>query len=123
MFNWIKPKTTQDEPQAAPSAPQQTEGVSKKDQLIREAMGHAKNAREAIGEETLSKVRALMEKQQQAQKSPEQKAKEAMKSLAPEAYHALEVSPMEQAKKILQSMEPNKLADHLRLLREYDKTN
>lgn len=123
MFNWIKPKTTPTG-SASPPATQQNEGVtSKKDQLIREAMGHAKTAREAIGEETLSKVRAMMEKQQQAQKTPEQKAKAALKSLAPDAVHANEVSPMEQAKKILQSMEPEKLADHLRLLREYDKTN
>lgn len=112
MFNWTKSKNP-------PAVQQNTAEMSKKDQLIHEAMGHAKTAREAIGEETLAKVRAMMEKQQQAQKSPEQKAKEAMRSLAPEA----ENSPMEQAKKILQSMEPEKLAQHLRLLREYDKSN
>ncbi|PZP56606.1 MAG: hypothetical protein DI586_03065 [Micavibrio aeruginosavorus] len=116
MFNWTKSKN--------PPAVQQNQGeISKKDQLILEAMGHAKNAREAIGEETLAKLRSLMEKQQQAQKTPEQKAKEAIRSLAPEAVAAVENSPMEQAKKILQSMEPEKLAQHLRLLREYDKSN
>ncbi len=116
MFNWTKSKNP-------PAVQQNTAEMSKKDQLIHEAMGHAKTAREAIGEETLAKVRAMMEKQQQAQKSPEQKAKEAMRSLAPDAMAAVENSPMEQAKKILQSMEPEKLAQHLRLLREYDKSN
>lgn len=117
MFNWIKPNTP-----PAPSATQQENAPkSKKDQLILEAMGHAKTAREAIGEETLAKVRDIMQKQQQAQKTPQQKAQEAMKSLAPEVYAAKEVSPMEQAKKILLSMEPDKLSNHLRLLREEDK--
>ncbi len=119
MFNWTKSKNP-------PAAQQNQAELSKKDQLIREAMGHAKNAREAIGEETLAKVRSLMEKQQ-AQKiqesTPEQKAKEAIRSLAPEATRIAENSPMEQAKKILQSMEPERLANHLRLLREYDKSN
>ena len=120
MFNWIKPKAD-----SVPSvAPQQNQATSKKDQLIQEAMGHAKIAREAIGEETLAKVRAMMEKQQAQkiqQKTPQQIAQEAMRSLAPEAAAAKEVSPMEQAKKILLSMEPGKLAEHLRLLREEEK--
>lgn len=117
MFNWIKPKTSE-----VPSAAQQNDQPkSKKDQLIDEAMGHAKNAREAIGEETLAKVRDLMHKQQQAQKPPEQRAQEALKSLAPSAVESKEVSPMEQAKKILLSMDADKLSDHLRLLREEDK--
>lgn len=115
MFNWIKPKNS------APAAVQQSDSaLSKKDKLIREAMGHAKIAREAIGEETLSKVREIMQKQQEAAKTPEQRAKEALKSLAPNVHND-DVSPMEQAKKILLSMEPERLAEHLRMLREEDK--
>jgi len=117
MFNWIKPKNSAPAP-----AQQQDVALSKKDRLIREAMGHAKTAREAIGEETLAKVRDIMQKQQQAAKTPEQRAKEALKSLAPDV-HSDEVSPMEQAKKILLSMEPERLAEHLRMLREQDKLN
>lgn len=115
MFNWIKSKA----PSA--SAPQQNSAaLSKKDQLIREAMGHAKSAREAIGEETLAKVREIMEKQQAAKQDPNKKAKDALKSLAPHV-HADTTSPMEQAKKILLSMDTVKLSDHLRALREEDK--
>ena len=115
MFNWIKPKVPAD------SAPQQNSAsLSKKDQLIREAMTHAKTAREAIGEETLAKVRELMEKQQAAKQDPNQKAKDALKSLAPHV-HADTTSPMEQAKKILLSMDTARLSDHLRMLREEDK--
>lgn len=116
MFNWIKPKA--DSPASA--AQQENQPLSKKDQLIREAMSHAKNAREAIGEETLAKVRDMMQKQQEAKKSPEQRAKEALKSLAPDV-HDNDTSPMEQAKKILLSMDSGRLAEHLRLLREEDK--
>ena len=123
MFNWIKPKTPPSAPpgsRIASNAPQH----SKKDQMIAEAMAHAKTAREAIGEETLAKVRDLMQKQQQAQQKQKEDAgvaaKKALKSLAPHV-HTDDVSPMEQAKKILLSMEPEKLAQHLRLLREEDK--
>ncbi len=121
MFNWIKPKNPPVSESSPPTMPDQAP-KSKKDDLIREAMVHAKTAREAIGEETLAKVRDIMQKQQQKQQTPEQKAKAALQSLAP-AAHADLTSPMEQAKKILQSMEPGKLADHLRLLREHDKTH
>ena len=117
MFNWIKPKNS-----TPADAPQQAQAPNKKDALIREALAHAKTAREAIGEETLARVRDLMQKQQQAPKTPEQRAKEALQSLAPNV-HSTDISPMEQAKKILLSMEPEKLADHLRLLREHDKIN
>ena len=119
MFNWIKPNPGSKTDSVPATAPQQNQAAaSKKDMLIQEALGHAKVAREAIGEETLAKVRAMMEKQQQAKKTPEQKAQEALKSLAPASN---EVSPMEQAKKILLSMDPQRLSDHLRLLREEDK--
>jgi hypothetical protein len=64
-----------------------------------------------------------MQRQQQAQKTPQQRAQEAIQSLAPSAAVSGEVSPMEQAKKILLSMEPGKLADHLRYIRDQDKPN
>ena len=118
MFNWIKPKNSpaaSSRQTARPADLSAADPQSKKDALISEAMSHAKVAREAIGEETLQKIRHMMEKQQQAktQLPPVAAAKEKQG----------EISPMEQAKKILQSMEPHKLADHLRLLREHDKNH
>ena len=117
MFKWIKPKNPV--PAITPASQPQQSG--RKEQLIREAMTNAKTAREAIGEETLAKVREMIQKQQQAQKTPQQRAQEAIKSLAPPSANPDEVSPMEQAKKILLSMEPAKLAEHLRYIRDQDK--
>lgn len=115
MFHWLKPKNAP----SGPSQTQQNQGQSKKDQLIREAMSNAKVAREAIGEETLGKVRAMMEKQQQAQMEKQMQKQRADAAL--QEHRGTEVSPMEQAKKILLSMEPEKLATHLKFLKDQDK--
>lgn len=113
MFNWIKPKNAATSPASSDKPNSDNTAQSKKDALISEAMGHARVAREAIGEETLARVRELMQKQQQAGKA----------TAAPQAAppKAEEVSPMEQAKKILLSLEPGKLADHLKYIKDQNK--
>ena len=63
MFDWLKKdKEKREEAAAAPSLP----ATSKpdKDELIRQAMQNTKAAREAIGEETLNKLGAMIEKKQ-----------------------------------------------------------
>lgn len=116
MFNWIKPKNPAAPVPSDPASAKASEtpvARSKKDELISEAMGHARVAREAIGEETLSKVRDLMQKQQATRNAT------AAPQPAPKAE--AEVSPMEQAKKILLSLEPGKLADHLKYIKDQNK--
>lgn len=98
MFDWLKSKKTEQAQQKQGEETSPSQKLSK-DQLIEQAMQNARVAREAIGQETLDRIAAAMQKKQQQQNSP-----------------------MEQAKKILLSMDQGELSDHLRALRDEDKT-
>jgi hypothetical protein len=66
MFDWLKKdKEKKAEAAAAAANPAQSVGAKpNKDELIRQAMLNTKAAREAIGEETLNKLGAMIEKKQ-----------------------------------------------------------
>jgi vacuolar-type H+-ATPase subunit H len=79
MFDWLKAKDKKQD--STPSQVQQTpvsDATKSKQDLIREAMVHARQARETIGEETLNKVSEILKKQQM--KMALEKAKEALKA-------------------------------------------
>lgn len=64
MFNWFgkgKGKDP-DKQSSAPVPAVRPEGKPSKDELIRQAMANARVARDVIGEETLSKLSAMIEK-------------------------------------------------------------
>lgn len=92
MFEWLKPKN---DGAKQPPAPKD------KAALIKEAMGHARTARETIGEETLDRVLDIMQKKKMAQQNP--------------------TSPADQAKKILREMDKGLLSDHLKDLMQGDR--
>ncbi len=102
MFEWLKGKKA-NTPVVENTADNVVPIKPSRDDLIAEAMSNAKIARNAIGQETLDKVLAVMQKKQQAEKDT--------------------TSPMEQAKKILLSMDSGKLADQLKAVRDENKTH
>lgn len=97
MFDWLKSKKPEKAQQGKKGGDAPSQKLTK-DELIEQAMQNARMAREAIGQETLDRISAAMQKMQQKQNSP-----------------------MEQAKKILLSMDQGELSDHLRALRDEDK--
>ena len=99
MFEWLKPKGN-DAPKT-PSAPAQKDAAKDRATLIKEAMHNARHAREAIGEETLDRVLAMMQKK---------KAEESMESL----------NPSSQARKIIEKLDKGHVADHLKDLMQGD---
>lgn len=93
MFDWLKPK------KAASPAPKVPKPQSR-EEIVATAMKNAQNARDAIGEETLAKLSALLQKKQ-AQDT---------------------TSPASQAKKIIQQMDKDKVSDFLKFVVREDQT-
>jgi hypothetical protein len=82
MFDWLTKKPTNDRKDKAA--------------LIKEAMLNAEAARNAIGQETLDKLAALMQRKKEAEAPP--------------------VRPMDKAKAILEQMDKEKLALNIKTL-------
>lgn len=99
MFDWFTSKKTDQARKKTKKGEASSPRKPTKDQLIEQAMQNARVARDAIGQETLDRISAAMQKMQQKQSSP-----------------------MEQAKKILLSMDQEELSNHLRALRDEDRT-
>ena len=93
MFNWLKPKAKKSKTAAPANPPEKQDKTA----LIAEAQKNARAAKEAIGQENLDRlIRLIQEKQ--------------------------EVSPAAQARKIIAKMDTDKIADHLRYLRNEPPT-
>ena len=64
MFDWLKKDKEKRAEAASATPPSNPDAKPDKDELIRQAMLNTKAAREAIGEETLNKLGAMIEKRQ-----------------------------------------------------------
>ena len=64
MFDWLKKDKEKRAEAASATPPSSPDSKPDKDELIRQAMLNTKAAREAIGEETLNKLGAMIEKKQ-----------------------------------------------------------
>jgi uncharacterized alpha-E superfamily protein len=93
MFNWFKPKKS-----VAPATSAQK--PQSREEIVAAAMQNARDAREAIGEETLAKLSALLQKKQMQDTT----------------------SPASQAKKIIQQMDKDKVSDFLKFVIREDQT-
>lgn len=79
-----------------------------RDELIAQAKAHVRAARAEIGEETIAKLQAVLSAQEAARAAPP--------PARPHAPAAPDVSPAEQARKLIETMDKAKLADYLRLM-------
>ena len=91
MFEWLKPSKKSAPQKEDISAETTVQQKPTKDDIIKQAMNNARQAREAIGQDTLDRVLEMMQKKKQA-----------------------ETNPSERAKKIITSMESGRVADHLK---------
>jgi truncated hemoglobin YjbI len=98
MFEWLKPHKKKEDVQAQKKEISvQQGGKPNKQDLIKQAMLNAREAREAIGQETLDRVLDMMQKKKQEQ-----------------------VNPAERARKIITSLESGHVADNLKDLLNND---
>ncbi len=81
-------------------------GKPSREELIAQATANARAARERLGDETIQKMAAALQKQQQAQQA---------------AKKQKEISPLEQAKARIRAMDKDKVADHIRLMIDEDE--
>ena len=95
MLNWLKPKKkAKSEEKSVTASPASQTPAKGRDDLVADALKAAEVARQAIGQEKLNQLAALI-----AQKQKEQ-----------------ETSPAAQAKKIIAQMDKDRLGDFMKLM-------
>lgn len=102
MFSWFKSKASKSPPAATPVAATGEAAATpdRRTALIAEATQNARAAREAIGSENLDKLLQMIR----------------------DKHEGRDVSPAAQARKIIEKMDTDKIADHLRYLRNEPPT-
>lgn len=102
MFNWFKSKASKSPTAPAPAAATKDDASpqDRRTALIAEANKNAREAREAIGSENLDKLLQMIR----------------------DKHEGRDVSPAAQARKIIEKMDTEKIAEHLRYLRNEPPT-
>lgn len=107
---------------SGPNKPPASPKKPSREELIAQAKAQVAALREQIGEETLDKVRTLLAAQQGAQKPGAVKTPPAPPAEKPKAPPSKkQPTPAEQAHRLIETMDKEKVADYIRSMSREDK--